>query len=269
MFIIGDNDTLPTQGMRGLIPRDFSIQPLKMAAVDFPVIPMEEWPERIAEMEAKKANLHWIRRTGNNGGNMPVKDQNGQGYCWAYSTTRCVELIRAKQGQAYIPLSAHSVACKIKGFQDEGAWGALSQDFIAKNGIIPESLWPAKSMNRQYDTAANWEVAKRYKISELWADAAAQVWDRTMSIKQIGTQLLLNNPGAFDYNWWGHSVCGHTLRDVYPNRSTTDQSRYGIEIDNSWWLNSTTPWGDDGSAVLTDGKAWPDGVTFNLSVMGA
>lgn len=269
MFIIGDNIDLTSElmnaGMRGTIPRDLTVQPLKMAAVSFPLIPMEEWPERIAEMEAKKANMHWIRRTGNNGGNMPVKDQGNQGYCWAYSTTRCAELLRAKFNQPYEPLSAHSVACKIKGFRDEGAWGALSQQFITEKGIIPESIWPAKSMSRAYDTPDNWKIALKYRISELWADAAADVWDRNLSIQQIGTQLLLNNPGAFDYNWWGHSVCGHTLRDVHKERSKTDFSRYGVEIDNSW----TPSWGDDGSAVLADGKAWPDGCTFNLSVVAS
>lgn len=269
MFIIGDdvqiNDAIMTAGMRGTVKRDVTVQPVRMAAVNFPIIPMEEWPERIAEGEAKKSNLHWIRRRGNAGANMPVKDQNGQGFCWAYSTARCVELLRAKANQPYVPLSAHSVACKIKGFQDEGAWGALSQEFIAKNGIVPESLWPAKSMNRKYDTAENWEIGKDYRISELWADFAEDVWDRTLTIPLIGTQLLLNNSGAFDYNWWGHSVCGHTLRDVHPDRSKTDPSRYGVEIDNSW----TPSWGDDGSAVLVDSKAWPNGVTFNLSVMGA
>jgi len=269
MFIIGDDIDLTSElmnaGMRGTIPRDLTVQPLKMAAVAFPLIPMEEWPERIAEMEAKKANMHWIRRTGNNGGNMPVKDQNGQGFCWAYSTARCAELLRAKANQPYEPLSAHSVACKIYNFADRGAWGALSQEFIVKNGIVPERLWPAKSMNRQYDNTANWAEALKYRISENWADAAAEVWDRNLSIQQIGTQLLLNNPGSFDYNWWGHSVCGHTLCDVHPDRSSRDQSRYGAEIDNSW----KPSWGDDGSAVLADSKAWPDGCTFNLSVIAS
>lgn len=185
--------------------------------------------------------------------------------CWAYSTVRCAELLRAKANLAYESLSAHSVACKIYNFVDRGAWGALSQDFIIKNGIVPERLWPAKSMNRAYDTSANWQEALKYRISESWADAAADVWDRNLSKQQIGTQLLLNNPGAFDYNWWGHSVCGHTLRDVYPNRSKTDFSRYGVEIDNSW----TPSWGEDGSSVLVDSKAWPDGCTFSVSVVAS
>jgi hypothetical protein len=265
MFIIGDNFDLShqvlNQGFRGCIERDFNVQPLKMRTVEFPMIDMDEWPERIAEMEAKKSRASDIRKSKA----VKILDQNGQGFCWAYSTTQAVQITRAKNNLPTVTLSAHSVACKIKNFRDEGAWGALSLEYISKNGVVPVSHWPEKSMSRQYDNDSAWEEAKKYRVDEQWADIAEDVWDRTLTKQQIGTQLLIGNVGAFDYNWWGHSVCGTDLVDVYKNRSKRDFSRYGIRITNSWTEN----WGEGGEAVLVDSKAWPNGATFVLSVVAS
>ena len=136
-------------------------------------------------------------------------------------------------------------------------------EYISKNGVVPASHWPEKSMSRQYDNDASWNEAKKYRVDEQWVDLASDVWDRTLTKQQIGTQLLLGNVGPFDYNWWGHSVCGTDLVDVYKDRSKRDFSRYGVRITNSW----TDGWGDGGEAVLADSKAWPDGATFVLSVI--
>ena len=260
-FVIGDETKVKTpKGVgRGLIQRDYSKYPrgyyASAMAIDFPITSMIEWPDRIKENEATKSNLSDIRNKGNNGQPIPSLDQNGQGYCWSYSTCACIQLLRSIANAPYVPLSAHSVACVIKNFRDEGGWGALSLDFAMIRGYQPQLLWPAKSMNRQYDTAANWEVAKQYRVAEGWIDLAAAVYDRDLSNLQVGTLLLAGIPVVCDYNWWGHSVCGMDLVDVYPNRAATDYSRYGIRILNSW----TDGWGDNGTSVLKDSKAWPDG----------
>lgn len=266
MYIIGDDDTIaPIDGMRGCVPRDFGIQPLKMMAVQFATYDRSTWPDRIRELVATQSQLSDIRNGGNYGQPIPSLDQNGQGYCWAYSTTAGCQLLRAKANQPYVPLSAHSVACKIKGFRDEGAWGALSQEFIVKNGIVPQSHWPAKSMSRSHDNPDNWAEAKKYRIGEEWADMAAEAWDRNLSADQVATMLLSRNPVVCDYNWWGHSVCGMDLVDLYPTRPATSLSRYGIRILNSW----TDQWGENGTGVLADSKAWPDNATAILTTVAS
>lgn len=238
---------------KGAIPRDFSVQPKKMMAIQFPLIPRSEWSERIKEMEATKSRLSDIRNTGDNGGPIRSYDQNGQGYCWAYSTTAAVTLLRAKANSPHVRLSAHAVACKIKGFRDEGAWGALSMDFIAKNGVPSEAFWPAKSMSRTYDNAATWADAAKHKVSEGWADLDSQPWDRKMNFDQVATLLLSRVPVVVDFNWWGHSVCAMDLVETSPGA-------FGIRIWNSW----TDAWGENGTAVLAGSKAIPDGATAPL-----
>jgi hypothetical protein len=64
----------------GTIPRDFSVQPRTMQAVDLPEIPESEWSERIKDKIATKSQLSDIRLTGNNGQPIPSLDQNGKGY---------------------------------------------------------------------------------------------------------------------------------------------------------------------------------------------
>ena len=224
-------------------------------AVDIPAIVMDEWPERIKDNEANKARISDIRNAGNNGQPIPSLDQDGQGYCWIYSGTACLQLLRALANAPYVPLSAHSTGCVIKDFRDEGGWGALGLDFLMSRGVVPQSLWPAKSMSRTYNTAANWKEAMKYRVTEGWIDLAAAVYDRDLSNLQVGTLLVSGIPVICDYNWWGHSVCGMDLVDVYPTRSARDFSRYGIRILNSW----TDGWGDNGTGVLKDSQAWPDG----------
>jgi hypothetical protein len=250
------------QAMKGLVPRDYSANPQGCYASapawsldDMPLIPMEEWPERIKELESTKTRISDIYAVGNYGDRIPSLDQNGQGFCWAYSTTCAVQALRCLANMPYVPLSAHSVACKIYNFVDRGAWGALSLDFIAKKGVVPQSLWPAKSMNRQYDNDANWLSAMDYRVTEGWVDLVPAAYDRDMSKSQVATALLLRIPVVSDYNHWGHSVCAFDLVDVYPNRSATDYSRYGVRIKNSW----TDRWGTFGEGVLKDSKAWPNG----------
>ena len=277
-FVIGDDDRrihTVVDGQRfgrGLVARDYSTHPvgyLGMTAPpfsidDMPLTPMEQWPERIAEGEAKKSFISHMYAAGNFGLKIPSLDQNGQGYCWAYSTTACVQALRCVANMPYHQLSAHSVACVIKDFRDQGGWGAASLEFISQRGVVPTSLWPAKSMRREHDNPANWEVAKQFRVTEGWVDLQPPVYDRDISAQQVGTCLLNRIPVIGDYNWWGHSVAIFDLVDAYPNRSATDIRRYGTRIQNSW----TDQWGDAGQGVLKDSKAFPDGGAAPRVVVG-
>jgi hypothetical protein len=269
-LVIGDDNWLDhlspiidgKQVCKGLVPRDYSTHPQGCYASapawsldDMPLVAWEEMPDRIRDMEASKTRISDIYARGNNGQRIPSLDQNGQGYCWAYSTTACVQMLRAISNMPYVPLSAHSVACVIKNFQDEGAWGCLSLDFVRERGICPQSIWPAKSMSRQFDTPDNWEKAKEFRVVEGWVDLKPAVYDRDMSAQQVATCLVLRQPVIADYNHMGHSMAIMDLVDVYPNRSPRDPMRYGIRHKNSW----TDRYGTNGEAVFKDSKAWPNG----------
>lgn len=245
------NDVLfPKAFGRGAEPRDYDTHPQGMFAPpgEIPHVPESEFVPRIRDREKYKIGLRHLRNAmGPGKGRMPSKDQNGQGYCWAYSVTRTAEYVRAVQNLEYVPLSAHSVGCKVKGFRDEGAWCGLSAQFIRANGIVPESLWPAKSMNRAHDTAASWEEAKKYRITEDFVDLTTQVWDQSLTFNQVVSCLLLNIPCAVDFNWWGHSVCAFD--------AVERDGEVCLEIDNSW----TDAWGENGVGLLRGQKKYPNG----------
>jgi C1A family cysteine protease len=224
---------------------------------NFPVIPRENWPELIKEKEAKKLRLSDIRNIADKGQPIRSYDQNGQGYCWAYSTTAAITMARAAANMPHVRLSAHSIACKIKGFRDQGGWNGESVEFAIKNGVVPESLWPAKSMARNLDNAANWEAAKAFCITEGFLDMAQPIWGKEMTFDQLASCLLLNIPCPSDFDWWGHSVLAMDLEEADDKYPLTDIRRWAIRIWNSW----QDSWGANGTGVIIGKKAIPMGAT--------
>lgn len=212
------------------------------------IIPENEYPARIEEQEKTQSSLWHIRQYAANGSQMATLDQNGQGYCWAYSTTRCVMYLRALMNQPYKRLSAHAIGCMVKNFRDEGGWCGLSAEFHKTRGCPTVEHWPEKSMSRSNDRPEVWTNAAGHVITEDWIDTSVAVYDRNLTFQQLATCLLLNIPCAVDFNWWGHSVCAVRLVRV-------EAGSYGIGIDNSWSDN----WEDKGYAVLRGNKAIPDG----------
>jgi hypothetical protein len=218
---------------------------------ELPLIPRSEWSDRIKEQERLKSRLSDIR------GSIPSLDQNGQGYCWAYSTTSCVMLLRAKANQPYVRLSAHAVACKVKNFRDEGGWCGLSAKFQREQGCPSVDFWPEKSMSRSHDKPETWANAALHKVTEDWVDLGKAVYDQNLTFDQVATCLLSGVPCAVDFNWWSHSVCAVDLVEVEPGS-------FGLRILNSW----SDSWSERGMGVLRGSKAIPTGAVA-LRVTGA
>ncbi len=238
----------------GLVPRDYASYPREMFAPpsQLQIIPQSEWRDRLKEKVARKAELSDIR------GDVPSLDQNGQGYCWVYSVGATIMIRRLASGQKYVRPSPHAVACKIKGFRDEGGWCGLGAKFGRDVGFPDESVWPQKSMDRSLDNPETWKNAAKYKITDDWVDLAAAVYDQNLSFAMIATCLLLNNPCAVDFNWWGHSVCALDLVEVEANS-------WGIRILNSW----TDGWGQRGMGVLRGRQAIPNGAVCTRGVIAS
>ena len=272
-FMIGDhnyrnfvNQTLNGKLLcRGAVPRDFNQHPVGSSESSqkfeetMPLIPRHDWPERCKEMEANQSRLSDIRNIGNFGQQIPALDQDGQGFCWFYSPTACIQLLRALANEPFVQLSPHAGACKIFDFRDPWGVGALAFDFLVENGVPSYEYWPQKSMSRQYDNPETWANAKNYRIAEGWIDLdVPHPADADMTFDQVATCLLSLIPVVCDFNWWGHSVCGMDLVDLKPQlgpMGLDDPKRWGIRILNSW----TNDWGVDGTAVLEGRKAIPDG----------
>lgn len=246
---------------RGLVPRDYTRHPVgsvsgSMAyAVDMPTIPRSEWSARIKEMVETKSRLSDMRLVGNGGQPIPSLDQNGQGYCWAYSTTMAVMMLRMIMNLPYVRLSAHATACVIKNFRDEGGWCGLSMERQVSHGTPSVEFWTEKSMSRSHDKPETWANAALHKVTEGWVDVQAAVYDRNLTFDQVMTCLLCRVPVAADFNHWSHSVCLLDPVEVEPGS-------FGVRLINSW----TDSWGDRGMAVMQGGKAIPDGAVAPRAV---
>ncbi|EFX61833.1 hypothetical protein DAPPUDRAFT_120886 [Daphnia pulex] len=249
-------------GVRGLIPRNYSANPVGSyeGSVTFdklndelPLIPWEDMPDMIAEMVANKSLLSDIRNTAY-GSPIPSLDQNGEGFCWFYSGTGGIMLLRAKANMPYVRLSAHAGACKIKNFRDQGGWGAQGLDFQRQYGVPSVEFWPEKSMDRRYDTQATWDNAALHKVSEGFIDLDAAQYDRKLSAQQVLTCLIRGIPVIADYNDWGHSVILMDPVDAFPNLSNRDMMRYGVRGWNSW----TDGWGaNDPNTTIEQNSTLP------------
>jgi hypothetical protein len=242
----------------GLVPRDRSKYPPAMfdPPSGIPIIPKSEWDARIAEQDREQSSLEHLRMRGSAGQMISALDQNSQGFCWAYSTTMAVMLLRAVANLPHVRLSGHAVGCMVKNFRDEGGWCGLSAKFHREKGCPSVALWPEKSMSRSNDKPEVWANAALHKVSEDWVDLTRDVYDQNLTAAQIATCLLSGIPVAVDYNEWSHSICA--LRWV-----KVEGGSYAPKILNSW----TDGWGDKGTGVIR--ASWDVDGAVALRVTGA
>lgn len=259
---VGDRDTLhPKDAIYGYVERDYATYPEAMFSPpsEMEIIPENEWDARYDEQEATQSSLEHIYLSGPNGQPAFVNlDQNGDGYCWAYSTGHAIMLDRLKRNMPLVRLNPHATAAIIKGGKDEGGWNGLSAKWARENGYAVEGTgpgqWPLHSRNLKYDTPELRADMAKHKVLEDWVDLTRQVYDQNLTMAQCATCSFNNVPNPQDHNWWSHSVCG--LRHVRIERGS-----WGRLILNSW-----KGWGRYGLAVLRGSQAVPNGsVAFRVT----
>ena len=208
-----------------------------------PLIPESEYDAHIDEQEREQSSLeHVYLRAG-----WENLDQQTDGYCWAYSTSHCVMMLRSKANLPYVRLNPHAVGAIIKGGRNDGGWCGLSAKFLREVGVPSEEYWRPGSRDLRQDTPAMRANAALHKVTEDWYDLARPVHGQMLTERQVDTCLLHDIPCALDFNWWSHSVCG--VRKV-----KIEDGSYGRLILNSW-----KGWGRRGLAVLRGSKSRPDG----------
>lgn len=232
-----ENYSKPPEMGSGLIPRPAN-RPLGCSAPVFnkPLIPRDEWGDRIEEKRKHKAMLSDVRNImGENGGMIPALNQGRDPWCWAFSPVTAITLARANAGLPYQHLSANAVANKITGFNIRGGWSEDAMEHMQQLGAPETAFWPEQSNMRHFDNPDTWENAKQQKITEWW-----DIDPR--DIDSIMTCLLLNYPVAVDIPAWAHSVC--LIDPVNAPRNLRD-----IKFDhlNSWGNN----WNGNGIGQLS------------------
>lgn len=252
----------PKGQAKGYVERDYSEYPETMFSPpsEMELVPESEWDARYEEEEATQSSLEHIYLSGPNGEPAFVNlDQDGNGYCWAYSTGHSIMLDRLKQNLKPIRLNPHGPASIIKKGKDEGGWGGLSAQFARENGYPVEGAgpgqWPKWSRDyKKYDTPECRAQMALHVVTEDWCDMTRQVYDQNLTMAQVATCGFLNIPGPRDYNWWSHSVCG--VRWV-----RIAKGNWGQLILNSW-----LGWGRHGLAVLQGSqKVCDGGLGFRVS----
>jgi hypothetical protein len=241
-FMRGTPDEAPTFGC---VPRDYDVDPVEMR--DSPdgikLLTDSECDAYFEEQQATESSLiHQYLGDGKVA--FENLDQNGQGFCWAYSTAQAIMLDRMKRHLPPVRLSAHAVACKIKNFRDEGGWCGLSAKFAREQGYPTVEAWPEKSMKRQYDTPETWANAALHKVEEDWYDLGKREWDQVLSKRQLKSLGLTDTPMMLDYNRFSHSMCGIAVVRFEPGA-------WGPVVLQSW-----KGWGYHGLGVLAE--LWPD-----------
>lgn len=229
----------------GAIPRDYDVDPVEMG--DSPDgMKLLSDDEAIAAHDQQDRDesslLHMFLRN-------PFEqlDQNGDGYCWAYSTGHCIMLDRLKQNLPYVRINPHATAAIIKKGRDEGGWCGLSMKWARENGYAVEGTgpgqWPLHSRNLKYDTPELRSSMALHKATEDWYDLGRREFDQKLARQQIITLSTQAIPMAADWMRFAHSMC--LIR--------------AVRIANAWHpivLNSWRGWGYNGLGVLYG--MWPD-----------
>jgi len=248
----------PKHATYGAVPRDYSVQPEEMfdSPDQMKLVEESDWDGEYDFQEANKSSLEhmFIGADGKSPAFVNL-DQDGDGYCWDYSTCQSIMLFRLSMGLPLVRLSGHAAAAIIKGGRDEGGWGGLSAQWAREHGMAIEGdgvgEWPVHSRNLKYDTPALRASMALHKVTANWADLTKSVYDQKLTIKQLATSGFRNLPGPVDFNWWGHSVC-------FVRWVRIEKGSWGPLILNSW-LN----YGRFGLAVLQGAHGKPDGaLTF-------
>lgn len=226
------------EGFKARVP-EFGAHPDSME-----LIPESDYDGEIDRQEAEKSSLeHVYLRAG-----WENLDQGQDGYCWGHSTVHGAMVIRSRDGMPFAALSATGLCAKLMNGVNRGAWCGLSAQGAIELGIPLQVDWPQQDRRVQmYDKPETWQRAKGYSLQESFVDLARKAYDRNLTVRQLATSLLRNDPCPVDFDWWGHSVCA--LRWI-----RVEAGSYGLLILNSW-----KGWGRRGLGVLRGNRAVPMG----------
>ncbi len=245
--IIDEHTDVSGNDGRGLIPRDYDAIPhgsLPYAApMNLPLIPRNEWADRIRQREKDQASLRQLCKAS---GLTPM-NQGQTNSCWANGTVHLIEVWRLVQNQPLVRLSAASIVGPITGYRDVGGWGSQAVDYLVKHGAAPASMWPNTAVSsRQYATDDVAQARSQFQIREWYDVVTTNGMDARERFDRLATMLLLGYPCSGAYNYMRHLVTPMDLV-LLPNGG------YGVFCHNSGYGRDA-----NGFTTLTEAKGAPD-----------
>lgn len=242
-----DNDFLFPKGAGFGHDPDQYVPDMMAAPLQMQVYSEADWDALFDEQEEQQSSLEHLYLAAG----WENLDQDGDGYCWTYSTGHANMLKREAMHLPHVRLNPHSVGAIVKGGRNEGGWCGLSLAKYREIGCAPEGTgpgqWPlhSRDFRRFNDPAVKAEMMK-YRVTDDWYDLGKPMYSQTLKRDQLATCLFKNSPSPTDWNPWAHSVCA--IRWVRVERGS-----WAPLILNSW-----KGWGRRGLAVI---RKWahPDG----------
>lgn len=218
-----------------------------------PLIPRDQWGDRIRTLETHKARLH--EQSADAG--LKIRDQDGIPYCWIFGVCRSAEHSYLQSGRS-IHLSPASCGSWITGFRKRGGWGSEALDGLSRWGCCTHDEWPQDAVDRRYNTDENQEIARQRMVLEWYViNTSAANWH-----DQIVSCLIQGYAVAAGFDWWRHLVC-LTTAETNGQAAKYSDPDYGLE--NSWGSS----WGggpQGGYGAITGRKRRPGGAVVVTGV---
>lgn len=228
----------------GTLPRKIKYGDVPCAvSATVPTIPMEEWPDLIADLNRKKATLKDVWRDSKIG----VLHQGTIKYCHGFSAVSGVMLEREIMGLPYVELSPSSVAAPVTGFTNAGAYIEDDLKQMTEVGVCDTGFVPLLTTNGR-DFKPGWKAnAAKTKVT-LWGEV------RPRNLQQHVSAILAGKPVPVARSWWAHAILDLVVHDLNTGLRATDENRYGIEFLNSWGVT----YGDGGFGIVSGSRKYAD-----------
>ena len=215
------------------------------------IIPRSEWKDRIIAGQGNFLS-DLVKQAG-----MPVKDQDGLGYCWVYGSTTCVQVARIKAGLPHVELSPESVGGPCTGWRNQGGYASEAFQQLETYGACESSFMNAPNSLNWRGWQAGWQAnALKHRVQR-WYDIGNEfpIYDEVISL------LLKGMPVAAGLDWWGHLI-------IFMDAIILPDNTVGVLARNSWGTSWPGIQGltSDGWFCLDEDSATPDGAASPIVV---
>lgn len=169
------------------------------------LIPVGDYPDMIPQPADYQAIIedciakqqfpihHYYRAFGNS----YVWNQDGWGYCWAYSLAMSVMLSRAAEGMQHVVLSPFSLSWLVND-RNAGYYLDSAINGARQRGLATMEYCPEFTMNKKSGWQQN---ALLHRPTEWWDCSPSNMTGHCIAVLRTGRPLYMA------YNWWNHALC--------------------------------------------------------------